>query len=44
MQQEEIKNYMLNKLNQNGFSFLSTMFLYKKIVKTDMNSSLKILE
>ena len=26
------------------FSFLSTMFLYKKIVKTDMNSSLKILE
>lgn len=26
------------------FSFLSTMFLYKKIVKTDMNSSLKTLE
>lgn len=26
------------------FSFLSTMLLYKKIVKTDMNSSLKTLE
>ena len=26
------------------FSFLSTFFLYRKIVKTDMNASLKILE
>ncbi len=36
--------YVFTPLITMLFSFLSTLFLYKKIVKTDMNASLKILE
>ena len=36
--------YLIAPIVTMFFSFLSTFFLYRKIVKTDMNASLKILE